>query len=62
MVLIIIIFQINYVMISNTKDNSFSLSDSDEDNYKMVFEREIFVGKTSIMNPFITTDFKEDIM
>ena len=27
--------------------------------YKMVFVGDIFVGKTSIMNRFITTDFKE---
>ena len=27
--------------------------------YKMVFVGDIFVGKTSIMNRFIWTDFKE---
>ena len=27
--------------------------------YKMVFVGDIFVGKTSIMNRFISTDFKE---
>ena len=29
--------------------------------YKMVFVGDIFVGKTSIMNRFISTDFKEGI-